>query len=165
MQRETSAKVARKAKKASAGGAGAPSAAKHAGTKPRPKANADATHDKAEGRLQGKLDDSSARSKLKQVFDELDKDGSDELDYADLKEALRTFGVQLSLSELKHVWTAADKDASSGLSFDEFVAAIDALPERLPQRRRSMVALVERVRGNTPDDDADPSADRRCAVM
>ena len=101
---------------------------------------------------------------LKAVFDELDKDGSDELDYSDLKEALRTFGVNLSLSELKHVWTAADKDASSGLSFEEFVQAIEALPERLPQRRSSMINLVARVRGDATEDE-NASVDRKCAVM
>ena len=83
--------------------------------------------------------------------------------YSDLKEALRTFGVRLSLQELKHVWTQADKDASSGLSFDEFVAAIDALPERLPQRRSSVMQLVERVRGNA--DEGTGAMQRTCTVM
>ena len=148
--------VARKApKKAAAGGSSAPSAAegrrskaadKAAGTTTKPKLNL------------------TARDQLKAVFDELDKDGSDELDYSDLKEALRTFGVNLSLSELKHVWTAADKDASSGLSFEEFVQAIEALPERLPQRRSSMINLVARVRGDATEDE-NSSVDRKCAVM
>ena len=146
--------VARKApKKAAAGGSSAPSAAEGrrskagtAGTTTKPKLN------------------HTARDQLKAVFDELDKDGSDELDYSDLKEALRTFGVNLSLSELKHVWTAADKDASSGLSFEEFVQAIEALPERLPQRRSSMINLVARVRGDATEDE-NSSVDRKCAVM
>ena len=152
--------MARKAhKKAAAGGPSAPSAAESRRSKP----GTAASRDKTAGRLESKLN-LTARDQLKAVFDELDKDGSDELDYSDLKEALRTFGVNLSLSELKHVWTAADKDASSGLSFEEFVQAIDALPERLPQRRSSMINLVARVRGDATEAD-DSSVDRKCSVM
>lgn len=153
--------VARKApKKAAAGGSSAPSAAEGR----RSKAGTAASRDKAAGTTTKAKLNLTARTQLKAVFDELDKDGSDELDYSDLKEALRTFGVNLSLSELKHVWTAADKDASSGLSFEEFVQAIEALPERLPQRRSSMINLVARVRGDATEDE-NSSVDRKCAVM
>jgi hypothetical protein len=153
--------VARKApKKAAAGGSSAPSAAEGR----RSKAGTAASRDKAAGTTTKPKLNLTARDQLKAVFDELDKDGSDELDYSDLKEALRTFGVNLSLSELKHVWTAADKDASSGLSFEEFVQAIEALPERLPQRRSSMINLVARVRGDATEDE-NSSVDRKCAVM
>ena len=75
------------------------------------------------------------RRKLKSVFDEIDTDGSDDLDYQELKNALVQYGIKLSVKELKDVWIAADKDASSGISFDEFVTAVEVWPnnnEQLP---------------------------------
>jgi hypothetical protein len=37
--------------------------------------------------------------------------------------------VNISLKELKALWIAADKDGSSGLSFDEFCAAIERMDD------------------------------------
>jgi Ca2+-binding EF-hand superfamily protein len=69
------------------------------------------------------------KTRLQEVFDELDTDGSDDLDYTELKAALQTCGVDISLAELKKIWIRADKDASSGISFDEFVAAVENLDD------------------------------------
>ena len=66
--------------------------------------------------------DVEQRRRLRQIFDELDTDGSDELDYSELKQWLSRFGGPIgaiSLKELKHVWTTADKDASDSLDFGE----------------------------------------------
>ena len=46
-----------------------------------------------------------------------------------LKDALASSGVEISLKELKALWVAADKDGSSGLSFDEFAAAIEKMDD------------------------------------
>lgn len=101
------------------------------------------------------------QSQIRLVFDALDTDGSDDLDYTELKDALHTFGVNLTMLELKEIWRKADHDASSSLTFNEFAAAIDALPERLPQRRASMEKIVNRVRGVT----GQRTADEACSVM
>ena len=68
------------------------------------------------------------RKCLKEVFDELDTDGSDDLDYTELKQALTGFGIRMSLKELKEMYTKADADASSGISFDEFCDAVEKMP-------------------------------------
>ena len=81
------------------------------------------------------------RSRLKEVFDAADADGSEELDYPELKAALSSSGVKLSLKELKQLWIKADKDASSGIDFDEFCNAIEGMPASLPSRQESMKAL------------------------
>ena len=97
------------------------------------------------------------RRKLKEVFDELDTDGSDDLDYQELKDALAKFGVKLSFKELKQCWTAADKDASSGISFDEFVTAVESLPTTLVDRQQSMKALQSKLSNiSQPVNDANP---------
>ena len=64
-------------------------------------------------------------SNLQAVFDAMDTDGSDDLDYTELKDALQGSGVDISLKELKAMWISADKDGSSGLSFAEFCKAIE----------------------------------------
>ena len=70
------------------------------------------------------LDDAQL-GRLRDIFDAIDTDGSDELDYTELKEALQNeAGVELSLKELKQLWVNADVDASSGITFDEFCSAV-----------------------------------------
>jgi len=81
------------------------------------------------------------RKRLREVFDEMDTDGSDELDYVELKQALVTHGIKLSLKELKHVYTQSDKDASSAIDFDEFCDAVESIPATLVDRQASMKAL------------------------
>ena len=81
------------------------------------------------------------RKKLREVFDALDTDGSDDLDYDELKAALTQFGVKITLAELKQLWIDADKDASSGINFDEFVNAVERLPKTLSSRKESMQSL------------------------
>ena len=84
---------------------------------------------------------SQQRQRLREVFDALDTDGSDELDYTELKDALQQFGVKLSLKELKAIWVAADKDASSGIDFNEFCDAVEQMPATLANRQESMKHL------------------------
>ena len=91
--------------------------------------------------------------RLQEVFDELDTDGSDDLDYDELKKALGAYGVDLSLKELKEIWVKADKDASSGISFDEFVEAVSKLEDK---------KLKSRIRDSTADGEDESS---NCSVM
>jgi hypothetical protein len=60
-----------------------------------------------------------------------------------LKDALASSGVEVSLKELKALWIAADKDGSSGLSYDEFVNAIEKLDD---------AALRDRITGASAED-------------
>ena len=60
-----------------------------------------------------------------------------------LKDALASSGVEISLKELKALWVAADKDGSSGLSYDEFVNAIEKLDD---------AALRDRITGASAED-------------
>ena len=107
------------------------------------------------------------RRKLKQVFDDLDTDGSDDLDYDELKAALKQFGISLSLAELKQLWVANDKDASSGISFDEFVDAVESLPRTLTTRQESMKALQAKISNISKPLDAKAAEEEgsQCSVM
>ena len=82
-------------------------------------------------------------SNLQPVFDAMDTDGSDDLDYTELKDALQGSGVDISLKELKAMWISADKDGSSGLSFAEFCKAIENLDD---------ADLRERLANQNPDE-------------
>ena len=93
------------------------------------------------------------RKRLREVFDLLDTDGSDELDYTELKDALQKFGVKLSLKELKNIWVSADKDANSGINFEDFCDSIEKLPTTLLDRRESMIKLQEVLTGANEDED------------
>ena len=95
------------------------------------------------------------------MFDELDTDGRDEIDYAELKAALQTFGVKLSLKELKQVYIAADKDASNNISFDEFCDAVEEMPTTLRDRAESMKALRAKLSG---EDKTNPEEESKCCV-
>jgi Ca2+-binding EF-hand superfamily protein len=102
------------------------------------------------------------RQRLREVFDAIDKDGDEELDYPELKAALKKFGVDLSLKELKQMWIAADKDASSSIDFDEFCDAIEAMPKTL-NRQESMTALQATLRGS--DAEQTEQEGPRCEIM
>ena len=82
-------------------------------------------------------------SNLQAVFDAMDTDGSDDLDYTELKDALQGSGVDISLKELKAMWISADNDGSSGLSFAEFCKAIENLDD---------ADLRERLANQNPDE-------------
>jgi len=74
----------------------------------------------------------------RRIFDKLDTDGSDDLDYTELKQALQNYRVEVSLEQLKKLWTAADKDASSGISFEEFLTAVQNMDDsELKQQLKS----------------------------
>ena len=84
---------------------------------------------------------------VRRIFDSLDTDGSDDLDYTELKQALSNYHVEVSLEQLKKLWTAADKDASSGISFEEFLAAVQSmedgkLKEQLKSEEESNCAVM-----------------------
>jgi hypothetical protein len=118
--------------------------------------------------------------RLKEIFDKMDTDGSDDLDYSELKVALKTSGIDMSLgdgagvrthedgesihclvslhaspshlsvgraavctADLKKLWTAADKDASSGLSFEEFVAAVGSMDNKDLQEKLTKPAELK----------------------
>ena len=50
-------------------------------------------------------------------------------------QALQEYNIDLSLKDLKGLWVATDKDASSGLSFDEFLTGVQAVPNANLQAR------------------------------
>ena len=112
------------------------------------------------------------RKKLRKVFDELDTDGSDDLDYEELKAALTQMKVKMSLKELKQIWIDADKDADSGISFDEFVAAVEKLPMTLHDRKESMEALQTEIsevkkkkKGKGKKKEAEEEEQQQCRLM
>lgn len=105
------------------------------------------------------------RKRLREVFDEMDTDGSDELDYAELKQALAKHGIKLSLKELKRVYTESDKDASSGIDFDEFCDAVESIPTTLVDRQASMKALQAKLKSGNAKEPAEAEADSTCLVM
>ena len=109
------------------------------------------------------------RKRLREVFDLLDTDGSDELDYTELKDALQKFGVKLSLKELKNIWVNADKDANSGINFEDFCDSIEKLPMTLLDRRESMIKLQEVLTGADEEGDGKKGkgkqSPRSCSVM
>uniref|UniRef100_A0A7S2D4N7 EF-hand domain-containing protein n=1 Tax=Haptolina brevifila TaxID=156173 RepID=A0A7S2D4N7_9EUKA len=91
------------------------------------------------------------KQRLREIFDNIDTDGSDDLDYEELKQALQEYNVSLSLKELKQLWIVTDKDASSGVSFDEFLEGVRAIPNSDLQAR-----LMK---------PAEPSRQTSCSVM
>ena len=102
------------------------------------------------------------RKQLREVFDAIDTDGSDELDYTELKDALANFGVKLSLKELKQVWISADANGDSAISFEEFCTAVESLGSvTLVDRQESMKALQDRLRGGGAKEDEGSS----CLLM
>jgi len=90
------------------------------------------------GPMPQKVFTEAQRGRLKEIFDKLDTDGSDDLDYTELKQALQNYRVEVSLEQLKKLWTAADKDASSGISFEEFLTAVQNMDDsELKQQLKS----------------------------
>lgn len=80
------------------------------------------------------------------------------------------YSIRLNKLELKRVYEQADKDASSGLSFEEFVTAVESLPDTLQDRRNSMKNLQGQLTSiATPlAEDADSKGKKKkddCCVM
>lgn len=105
------------------------------------------------------------RDELKKVFDQLDTDGDDQVDFFELKNAkaaLANLGVTLSLKELKQVFISADKDGDTAISFDEFCDAVERLPATLNNRQQSMKALQDVMAGKAP---AEEKEEQQCSIM
>ncbi|KAL9236304.1 hypothetical protein vseg_010991 [Gypsophila vaccaria] len=60
---------------------------------------------------------------LKQMFENMDTDGSGTITYEELKEGLARLGSKLSESEAKALMEAADQDGSGSIDYIEFVTA------------------------------------------
>jgi len=59
-------------------------------------------------------------TQLKEVFDDLDADGSGQLDSNELIEGARLWGLNPTRQEVEEAWMHVDMDNSGSLSFDEF---------------------------------------------
>ena len=101
------------------------------------------------------------------VFEKFDADGSGEIEWRELKEALRCAGSYYSNKQIKRMQKTYDEDGSGSLSFEEFIRVPGVLPEGLAdqcfeqmesvENKRSWLAHFEELRdaGVEVDEDGD----------
>jgi Ca2+-binding EF-hand superfamily protein len=65
--------------------------------------------------------------KVRRLFDKIDKDGSGEITYELLVEAMSDFGVIIEESTLKRMMSHADKNQDGFIKWDEFLPLIKEL--------------------------------------
>jgi hypothetical protein len=72
----------------------------------------------------GNLSDAHLYKHIQELFDEIDLDGSGEIDIDEFNEALVKLGVKLKRRELQDLVKSVDEDGSGRISFSEFMAMI-----------------------------------------
>jgi hypothetical protein len=75
----------------------------------------------------GDLTDSGLAIMIQNLFNEIDLDGSGEIDKYEFNEALVNLGVQLKPREIANLVAEVDKDGSGTISFPEFMQMIKSL--------------------------------------
>ena len=63
---------------------------------------------------------SELETKVKAVFDQIDADGSGEIDKGEFGKLMVALGIGMSTKQLNEAWRWMDKDRGGGLDFDEF---------------------------------------------
>jgi len=101
------------------------------------------------------------------VFEKFDADGSGEVDWRELKEALRCAGCFYSNKQVKRMQKTYDEDGSGALSFEEFIRVPGVLPDDLAEdcfdqmdaeeieTKREWLAEYERLRDEGVEEDED----------
>ena len=79
-------------------------------------------------------------SSPRDVFQLIDKDGSESLDYREFKEALRRMDIGLTQQQVREVIAAVDADANGTVELGEFVAQLEAQGYRSPRAAAAAAA-------------------------
>eukprot|EP00985_Skeletonema_marinoi_P016293 scaffold8708_cov157-Skeletonema_marinoi.AAC.13 len=80
-------------------------------------------HDKfnIDGIIEEMIKERAGVDKYRKIFEEIDVDGSGELDFDEFVEAYKRINPNVSLSQLEQMFKEADLDGGGTLDFDEFV--------------------------------------------
>ena len=78
----------------------------------------------------GDLTDDGLATTIQDLFNEIDLDGSGEIDKYEFNEALVKLGVKLKPREIANLVAEVDKDGSGTISFPEFMQMIKSLLQK-----------------------------------
>jgi hypothetical protein len=90
---------------------------------------------------------------FKFLFDELDKDGSGELDWSEFKEALQKLSIRLPVQKSRSLFESLDEDRQGSVSYDEMAKALfpkqdwEKVREEHARMEKAAVVVQARVRG------------------
>jgi voltage-gated potassium channel len=86
---------------------------------------------------------------FKYVFDELDEDGSGELDWGEFKNALETLNIQLPVHKVRGLFETLDEDRQGTVGYDELCKALFPKQdwELLRLQEKAAVAMQSKFRG------------------
>ena len=90
---------------------------------------------------------------FKSIFDELDTDGSGELDWNEFKNALSGLGIRLPIQKVRNLFEALDDDRQGSVSQYELCKALfptldwEKLREEEEEQKRAAIAVQSRIRG------------------
>jgi Ca2+-binding EF-hand superfamily protein len=131
----------------------------------RDNARVDAIVDRVRRKLEDSIGTGSATGrKIKEAFEDADRDGSHSIDRREFKKAMSFLGVDLSSGDLDDIYDKYDTQRDGRLDYSEFVELLgatrrnssrndrDRSPARSPRRDNARVdAIVDRVRRKLED--------------